>query len=222
MACEPIAGLRAIRGDDVPDLRGASALARTDAELIARSLSDPSAFAELFDRHHDAIAGFLRRRADRALGDELAAETFLQAFRARERYDLARGDARPWLYGIAANLLRRHRRSEERRLRAYARAATPDVDASGFDGVEARLDATASCQAIAIGLASLGAGERDVLLMYAWAELSYEQIADALEIPVGTVRSRLHRARGVLRELLEASGEDVNEPVPDVTRETQR
>jgi RNA polymerase sigma factor (sigma-70 family) len=211
---EPAAGVRAIRSDDVPELRGVSALARTDAELIASSLADARAFATLFDRHHDAIAGYLRRRVDRSLGDELAAETFLQAFAARERYDLARSDARPWLYGIATNLLRRHYRSEERRLRAYARTAAPDGGDRPFDGVEGRLDATASRPAIAVALASLGPGERDVLLMYAWAELSYEQIADALGIPVGTVRSRLHRARGIVRERLEANGQEVNDGVP--------
>jgi RNA polymerase sigma-70 factor (ECF subfamily) len=205
--------VRAIKGHD-PDPEEGGALSRSDADLIADSLTDPRAFAPLFDRHHDAIAGFLRRRVDPALGDELAAETFLQAFGARERYDLTRADARPWLYGIAANLLRRHHRKEERRLRAYARAADPASDLGAFDGVETRLDAAASGRTLARALASLGPGERDTLLLYAWAELSYEQIADALAIPVGTVRSRLHRARAVVRELLERSGEEMGDPMP--------
>lgn len=205
--------MRAIRDDD-PDPEEGGALSRSDAELIADSLTHPQAFAGLFDRHHDAIAGFLRRRVEPALGDELAAETFLQAFGARERYDLTRADARPWLYGISANLLRRHYRKEERRLRAYARAADPAADLGAFDGVEMRLDAAASSRALASALASLGPGERDTLLLYAWAELSYEQIADALGIPIGTVRSRLHRARGAVRELLERSGEEKGDPMP--------
>ncbi|HST42466.1 MAG TPA: RNA polymerase sigma factor [Conexibacter sp.] len=183
----------------------------TDGELIAASCADPRAFAAVFDRHYDAIAAFLRRRVERALADELASETFLQAFGARERYERDRADARPWLYGIAANLLRGHRRSEERRLRAYARAATPAGDLGAFDGVEARLDAVASGHALATALATLGPGERDVLLLHAWTDLTYEQIAEALEVPVGTVRSRLHRARGIVRELLAASGEAVGE-----------
>lgn len=120
---------------------------------------------------------------------------------------------RPWLFGIAANLLRRHRRAEERRLRAYARAAMAPGDASAFDGVDERLDAAAATVALAHALASLGPGERDVLLLHAWADLSYEQIAGALAIPVGTVRSRLHRARGVASELLARSGEAVGEPL---------
>lgn len=215
--------MRARRGED-PD-REDGALSRTDADLIAESLASPHAFAALFDRHYDVIASFLRRRVERALADELAAETFLQAFGARERYDLTRADARPWLYGIAANLLRRHRRAEERRLRAYARAASrPDQDA-GLDAVDARLDAAASSTTLAAALASLGSGERDVLLLYAWADLSYEEIAEALAIPVGTVRSRLHRARGVVRELMERSGEatgDSNAAALATAREEQR
>ena len=180
--------------------------------MISPSHTGPRTFSALFDRHHAAIAGFLRRRAPSPLGEELAAETFLVAFAARERYDLVRADARPWLYGIAANLLRRHQRAEERRLRAYGRAATRTADTGAFDGVDARLDAAASTQALATALSVLGPGERDALLLYAWAELSYEQIAEALGVPVGTVRSRLHRARGVLRELLAPNGEAGDDP----------
>lgn len=186
--------------------RGDVALLRSDAHLIAKSCVDPHAFAALFDRHYQAIAGFLRRRVDHALADELAAETFLQAFASRERYDTSRKDARPWLYGIAANLLRRHHRSEQRRLRAYARAADPRA-VTAFEGVDARLDAAAAQGALASVLLALGPGERDVLLLHAWAELSYEQIAEALGIPLGTVRSRLNRARRIACELLGGCGE---------------
>jgi RNA polymerase sigma factor (sigma-70 family) len=198
------------------------ALHRTDADLIAASGKDPHAFAGLFDRHYDVIAGWLRRRVEHALADELASETFLQAFAARARYDAARADARPWLFGIAANLLRRHRRAEERRWRAYARAATRAVDEADLGAVDARLDAGAAASALATALASLGPGERDVLLLYAWAELSYEQIADALALPIGTVRSRLHRARGVARELIERSGEAAGDTVVAAAAATGR
>jgi RNA polymerase sigma-70 factor (ECF subfamily) len=167
----------------------------TDADLIAASLRDPERFAGVFDRHYAVIAGFLRRRLERSLADELAAETFLRAFDGRAGYDVSRVDARPWLFGIATRLLSRHRRSEERRLRAFARAGRLVGDERGFDEVDARLDAAAASPLLAAGLASLGASDREVLLLYAWAELSYEEIAVALEIPVGTVRSRLHRAR---------------------------
>jgi RNA polymerase sigma-70 factor (ECF subfamily) len=186
-------------------LDGIGWLVTSDAELISGSLRDPTLFADVFDRHYSAIAGFLRRRVERSLADELAAETFLRAFDGRARYDVTRADARPWLFGIAANLLGRHRRVEERRLRAFARAAG-SVEERALDDVDARLDAVAASPVLAAALASLGAGDRGVLLLYAWADLSYEEISAALEIPVGTVRSRLHRARELVRKRLERDG----------------
>ena len=164
-------------------------------------------FAGLFDRHYAAVAGFLRRRLERSLADELAAETFLQAFDGRGRYDLSRADARPWLFGIAGHLLSRHRRAEERRLRAFARVGhvVAKSEAEG-DDADRRLDAAAVAPVLAAALASLGAGDREVLLLYAWADLSYEEISVALGLPVGTVRSRLHRARARVRRELETGG----------------
>jgi RNA polymerase sigma-70 factor (ECF subfamily) len=178
-------------------------MAATDAELIVASLEDPEPFATVFDRHYPAIAGFFRRRLDPSLADELAAETFLCAFKARHRYDTNRADARPWLFGIAAKLLSGHRRSEERRLRAMSRAERRFELTGDADALAGRIDAIADAPILAGALASLSRGDREVLLLYAWADLSYEQIADALQIPVGTVRSRLHRARTAVRERLE-------------------
>jgi RNA polymerase sigma-70 factor (ECF subfamily) len=188
------------------------ALSRSDAEAIIASRTDPHVFATVFDRHYDTIAAYLHRRVGPALADELAAETFLRAFAARPQYDTSRLDARPWLYGIAANLLRRHWRAEERRLRAYARAVGNDAQDAGLDAVNARLDARNDAAALAMSLACLKPREREVLLLHAWADLSYEEIADALSIPVGTVRSRLHRARTAMRDLLETTGEGANTP----------
>lgn len=191
---------------------GTRAAASTDGDLIAASLTEPELFAGVFDRHYTSIAGFLRRRLDRSLADELAAEAFTRAFDGRSRYDLAWTDARPWLFGIAAKLISEHRRSEERRLRAFARAAAP-APGDEFDEVDARVDASAASAGLASALASLPAGDRDVLLLHAWAELSYQQISDALGIPVGTVRSRLHRARELAgRELTRAMLESRLEP----------
>ncbi len=180
-------------------------LSESDGELIAAACGDPHAFTAIFDRHYDAIAGWLRRRVERALADELAAETFLQAFGARERYDRTRADARPWLYGIAANLLRGHRRGEEAAPCGPTRAPRsrrPTLAPSTAS--RRRLDASAAGAALARALATLGPGERDALLLHAWTDLTYEQIAEALAIPVGTVRSRISRARRVVREQLAA------------------
>lgn len=149
------------------------------------------AFEELFERHFDVIYGYLARRVGPDLGRDLASETFTRAFAGRKRFDASRGGERPWLFGIATNLLRRHYRDEERRLRAFARVQVPQDSASPD---EPRL---------ADALSALSREERDVLLLFAWADLAYEQIAAALGLPLGTVRSRLHRARAHLRAALE-------------------
>lgn len=191
---EPISPLRA--REVVDDLRH-------DGEAIAGSLATPAGFGVIFDRHFDAIHGYLQRQVGPDLADELAAQTFLVGFDKRDRYDVSRPSARPWLFGIATNLLRRHRRDMRRQLQAYGRTGVdPVLDA--FDGLEARVDAAGMRRELADALAHIPTEELDVLLLYAWAELSYAEIAETLALPVGTVRSRLHRARGRLRELLAA------------------
>ena len=92
-------------------------------------------------------------------------------------------------------------------MRAYARAAAREVEDTDLDGTDARVDARARSAALAEGLAGLRGAERDVLLLFAWAELSYEELSVTLGIPVGTVRSRLSRAREHLRAALEAPRE---------------
>jgi RNA polymerase sigma factor (sigma-70 family) len=191
---------------------GPASAVRSDAAIIAASVGDPQAFTELFERHFAAIDRWLHRRVGAPLAEDLAAETFTRAFDHRERFDRSYADARPWLFGIAANLVHDHRRTELRRLRALARvqrrdAATVDVAADA----DARADAAAAGPAIAAALADLRSEERDVLLLVAWAGLEYEEVATATGVPIGTVRSRLHRARQRLRIALgsedEAEGE---------------
>jgi RNA polymerase sigma-70 factor, ECF subfamily len=178
------------------------ARAPSDADVIARARRQPDAFAPIFDRHYATIHAYLRRRLDPAIAEELAAETFARALRGVERYDDDRPDALPWLFGIAANLARRHRRTEVRRLRAYARTGRDPLQDEHGDA-PARLDAAAAGPRLAAALAELRPDDREALLLFAWADLSYEEISLALRIPVGTVRSRLHRARQTLRAHLE-------------------
>jgi RNA polymerase sigma factor (sigma-70 family) len=183
----------------------------TDAELIAASLAEPARFADLFDRHFDAIHRYVRRRIGGELAEDLAAETFVEALRVRPRFDQAQSDARPWLFGIAANLLRHHRREERRRLMAYARTGVDPIAVDEFETADSRVDAHVFGPRLALALASLRAGDREALLLLAWEHLSYEQISVALGIPVGTVRSRLHRARRRVRELLGDVGQYLTE-----------
>jgi RNA polymerase sigma-70 factor (ECF subfamily) len=174
---------------------------RSDGEIIAASADDAALFAVVFDRHFAEVQRYLARRVGVALADELAAETFVAAFRGRQTFDLVAVDARPWLFGIAANLMRRHWRTERRRLRAYARTGVDRVGDELADAEE-RVDAAAAGPRLAAALASLSRADREVLLLFAWADLSYEEIAVAVAIPVGTVRSRLSRARTRMREAL--------------------
>jgi len=178
----------------------------SDADVMGESLHDPRRFALLFDRHAGVVFRFLIRRVGRDTADELLGDTFRIAFERRETFDRDRPSARPWLFGIATNLVAKHRRAEARRLRAAGRLAAeapPDVPT---DAVVAGVDARQVWPRVAQAIAELPDGERDALLLYAWEELTYEEVAVALDIPVGTVRSRLNRARGRLRELTPPSG----------------
>jgi RNA polymerase sigma-70 factor (ECF subfamily) len=179
-----------------------------DASAIARSLTDPREFAVIFERHFDEIHRYLRRRHPRD-ADELAADVFVAAFDGRARYRAMGDSARPWLYGIASNLLYKRRRGEGRALRAYARAAgrrEPEPDR--YEDALERADARARSRAVAAAVAGLSAHDRDTLLLYALSDLSYEEVAFALEVPVGTVRSRLARARRLAGERIERGEPD--------------
>jgi RNA polymerase sigma-70 factor (ECF subfamily) len=172
----------------------------TDAQVIRASIQDPDLFRHVFERHHDVVRRYLQRRSGLDVGEELAAQTFEEAFRNRGSFDPAFPDARPWLLGIATNLLRHHYRAESARLRAVERAASM-ASTAARDDPDARLDAEMTARVLAASLQQLSPDERDIVLLFAWADLTYAEIAAALSLPIGTVRSRLHRIRGRLREL---------------------
>ncbi|HEY4096199.1 MAG TPA: RNA polymerase sigma factor [Baekduia sp.] len=176
----------------------------TDATILAASVADPQAFTALFERHFARIHRWLHRRVGAPLAEDLAAETFTRAFDRRDRFDGAYADARPWLFGIASHLVHDHQRAELRRLRALARVRRWEPGGDDLTaGAVARVDAAAAGPAVAAALAGLRAEERDVLLLVAWADLEYEEVARATGVPIGTVRSRLHRARTHLRAALD-------------------
>ncbi|WP_049560170.1 RNA polymerase sigma factor [Nonomuraea sp. SBT364] len=173
-----------------------------DAEVIARSRHDPEAFAVLFTRHAPALKRYVVRRLGLEAAEDIVAETFTAAFRQRGTYDLTRADARPWLYGIATNLIGRHRRSEITLYRALSRTGADPVVEPFTDRVEGRVAAGEVRGRLAAALAALPAGHRDALLLVAWGEFSYEDAARSLGVAVGTVRSRVFRAREKLRRAL--------------------
>ena len=160
-------------------------------------------FEALFENHYDEISGYLGRRLhNRAIANDIAAQTFLEAVDRRATYDPDRGTPRGWLFGIAINLLHRQHRSEARRLKAYARAPTREIE-DDYRDVDARIDAEAARASIWGAVASLSQADREVLLLLAWADLSYAEIAEAVGVPIGTVRSRLWRARSQIRAHLD-------------------
>jgi RNA polymerase sigma-70 factor (ECF subfamily) len=174
-----------------------------DGTAIARSLSDPEAFTDIFDRHFAAVHRYIARRTGRDTADDLAAQTFTLAFAHRGRYKDDLGTARPWLFGIATNLLRAEWRSNERRgvtverlrdLAAPSSSPTAQGDAGTFGAEDDPLDAA---------LHGLAVEQREALLLHVWGELSYAEVATALGVPVGTVRSRISRACAALRTELE-------------------
>lgn len=187
----------AFRGDKAMDSLGAGEV--TDSAAIDASLSDPDRFAEIFDRHWDEIFGYLARRLGPEVAEDVAADVFAVAFRGRERYDLTRPDARPWLYGIATNLIRQHRRAEHTRRAALARMDVQWASASFEDTSDERLTAEYVARRVAAALARLSAADRELLLLIAWADLTYVEAAQALDVPMSTVRSRLHRIRKKIR-----------------------
>ena len=189
--------------------------AADDAAVIQSSWREPERFAALFDRHAAHIHRYLARRAGRQVADDLVAETFLAAFAKRDRYDLGHADARPWLYGIATNLVNQHRRDAARQYRIrQAAVAEPDVPGHA-DRVAADVTAQAMRTVLNAALAALPAGDRDVLLLIAWEQLTYQEVSRALAIPVGTVRSRLNRARTKTRQIL--AGTDAAATYEDIT-----
>jgi RNA polymerase sigma-70 factor, ECF subfamily len=181
--------------------------APSDAEVIGRSLGEPEAFGLIYDRHAATLLRFLGRRAGARVAEGLVGELFRIAFERRKAFDMSRGSALPWLYGIGANLLLKHRRDEARRLRASARMAAGLETADGRGSARA-LDARVLFSRVADAIETLPDGEREALLLFAWEELSYQSVAEALELPIGTVRSRLNRARAHLRELIKPNGKD--------------
>jgi RNA polymerase sigma-70 factor (ECF subfamily) len=173
----------------------------SDAEAIARSLLEPGAFRAVFDRHYQVIRRYLSNRvANGPLAEDLAAETFLRAFAARARYTPHGSSARAWLFAIATNLVRDERRAGARRRSLIERLKHERADFGTRlpDGPDPELR---------VALARLPSHEREALLLFAWADLPYEEIALALDVRPGTVRSRIHRARERLGRELDSERE---------------
>jgi RNA polymerase sigma-70 factor (ECF subfamily) len=162
----------------------------------------PTTVAVWFDRHVDTIHRYVARRIGDDEAAELTAETFRIALERFDRYDPERGGERPWLYGIASNVLRHHWRGEQRRLRAHLHHAIESHVPIGdpLIGAEVRVDAQRRLEQVVTAIEQLDPQDRDLLILIAWEGCTSSEAAQALDIPAGTVRSRLNRIRARLRE----------------------
>jgi RNA polymerase sigma-70 factor (ECF subfamily) len=183
----------------------------SDSDEIAASLTDPQRFGSVAERHFGAIYQYLARRVGRDVAQDLGAETFVVAFSARSSYDLSRPNARPWLFGIATNLIRRHRRSEIRMLNAYAKSVPPVRVDDHSEALAMHMDHLALLARVAGAFSKLDPEQRDALHLTAIEGLSYAETAEALAVPVGTVHSRVARARINLRDLAGYFGQEGTE-----------
>lgn len=181
----------------------------TDSEIIARSIEDPGAFSEIFERHARTIASFAARRVGDA-ADDVLSETFLVAFRRRASFDTGFESSLPWLLGIASRLVRKQRAAEARQWRSFNAVAGREqhVHFGETEAAGERVDAVVEARALGGRIAALSAADRETLLLCAWADLTYEEIAVALRVPVGTVRSRLNRVRRKLDPARGKQGEN--------------
>ena len=166
------------------------------------SIVDPADFEAAFQQHFASVYRFICRRVGTALAEDLAAEVFATAYRRRASFQPGRASLRSWLYGIATNLVRNHWRAEQHLLTLDAQLLAGTDLAENPDAIDQRVVATSLAPRLAAALQLLTREQREVLLLYAWAELSHEEIAAALEIAPGTARSRLSRARASLRQQL--------------------
>ncbi len=178
-----------------------------DSAIVAISSHDPEAFGELFRRHAPRLHAYVKRRLGPTLADDVVAETFATAFRQRERFD-GRAEFAAWLWGIAANAIARHHRQETRMYKAFARTGVDPAEDGIADLVGDRVAAAAHAPRLARALATLNAQDRNAILLLAWGELSYAEIAAVLGLPLGTVKAKIHRARAKLRKAIPREDHD--------------
>jgi len=198
----------------------------SDAEIVRASLRSPSRFGEIFDRYADDILRYASSRLGSDLAEDITAETFLAAFRARGRYDLSRDNARPWLYGIAIRQIGKHARAERRYRDALSRVQAERVSADFGDRVADQVTAEQLRPRLAAVLSALPRQDRELLLLVAWTDLSYEESAQALGVSVSAVKSRLHRirrrTRAALGQINPALADDDVDITPHRNQENRR
>lgn len=181
----------------------------TDAAVVVGSLATPRLFDRVYELHHDAVFRYAASRVGAQEAEDLVGEVFATAFGTRGRFDPARAEsALPWLLGIATRLIHRRRDVERRWIRNLAATQElPHGDDTAIEDVPRRADASRAGDRLAAAVMSLPLPQRDPLLLHVLGGLTYEEAAEALDLPVGTVRSRIHRARVKLAAALDQGQE---------------
>jgi RNA polymerase sigma-70 factor (ECF subfamily) len=177
---------------------------QNDAGVIQASLVDPALFEAIFDRHFDAVHRFAVGRVGTQEAADVVAETFTRAFVRRSRFRQDKPSALPWLFGIAVNVCHERNRLRDRGYRATNRVAgRAELMTEPFEGaLAARIDAERLRPELVEALRGLSDNEYALLMLATESDLTYEQMAETLSIPVVTVRSRLARARARVRASL--------------------
>ncbi len=151
-------------------------------------------FIELYESCHAALSRYFVRRLGSSAAEDLTATTFAEAWASRARYERWQSTPRTWIWAIATKLCAKYLRSEGRR-RAFARIPRTEGSAGSMDDIDRRLDAEQEWVEVSMRVEQLDPKDRHLLLLYAWGDLSYDELADVLGVPLGTVKSRLNRAR---------------------------
>lgn len=173
---------------------------RSDADIIATSVGHPEDFAEIFSRHHRAVFGFVARRIGSGDAGDVTAAVFERAFRIRGRYRPSQRDCRPWLYAIAVNILGDRLRRQRKDRRVYL-AAPRELDSEdSSDQSNDRVVAEQVASTVNEALGRLNTKDRETFLLYALDGLTYAEISEVLDVPIGTIGSRIFRVRAQILE----------------------
>lgn len=182
-------------------------LSSVDAPAIERSLVDASEFDAIYERHHDVVFRYLVSRLGPANAEDVLGDVFLAAYATRARFDANRCDsALPWLLGIATRRIARHRDMQRRWIAQCGSTRSDGISEVDTDQADERADAARMAPELASALSTLRPRDREPLLLHVLGGLTYEEVAVALELPVGTVRSRISRARVRLAGILDGVG----------------
>lgn len=180
----------------------------SDAQVIESSLDEPDAFGLIFERYRDDVFAFVAKRLGRQVAVDITADVFLRALRIRSTYDLSRPNARPWLYGIASNLIgdSLRKRSVRRRHRTTAATRLLAPVSDPYDQALSDIRSRQLGPAITSALGELAEPQRAALILFAVDGLSYPEIAEHLDVALGTVKSRVSRAKQDMRSRLSRLG----------------